>query len=105
MLAKAHLQRGLDCISQGSTITNKVFFGEQSMLSILLVLAAAEATAAAPAQPQEKLVCKREPVTGSLARMRKICKTERQWRGAEEDAQRESQGMQDRGLINSEAPR
>jgi hypothetical protein len=70
------------------------------MLPVLLALAAAIPAAPAttqPTAPEEKLICKREPVTGSLARFRKICKTATQWVKSEDSASTEAQRMQDRG--------
>jgi predicted secreted protein len=82
------------------------------MFSLLLVLAAtAPSQTATPATSEatqsrgERKVCKRESVTGSLARVRKVCKTVDQWESDRSSAVKESQDMQDRGLINSEAPR
>jgi predicted secreted protein len=78
------------------------------MMSILLMATAAAtpATAATDAAPKpEPMICKREPVTGSLAGFRKICRTESKWRLVGEQAQNQAENMQDRGLINSEAPR
>lgn len=78
------------------------------LLPILLMATATAApsttVAEATAKP-EPMVCKREPVTGSLARFRKICRTESKWRLVGEQAQDQSRDMQERGLINSEAPR
>jgi predicted secreted protein len=75
------------------------------MLLSLLLMAAASAAPATPvpqAEPKpEPMICKREPVTGSLARFRKICRTESKWRQVGEQAQDEARTMQDRGLINS----
>lgn len=81
---------------------------ELLLLSILLMATAtaAPATSAADAVTKpEPMVCKREPVTGSLARFRKVCRTEAKWRLVGERAQDQTRDMQDRGLINSEAPR
>lgn len=78
------------------------------LLPILLMATAtaAPATTATDAAPKpEPMICKREPVTGSLARFRKICRTESKWRLVGEQAQDQSRDLQDRGLINSEAPR
>jgi hypothetical protein len=76
------------------------------LLPILLMATAAPATTTADATPKpEPLICKREPVTGSLARFRKVCRTESKWKLVGEQAQNQAQDMQDRGLINSEAPR
>lgn len=75
------------------------------MLFTILLMAAAAApppptTAKAEPKP-EPMICKREPVTGSLARFRKVCRTESKWRQVSEQAQDEARNMQDRGLINS----
>jgi hypothetical protein len=78
------------------------------MMTVLLALAASTLAApetVPPTTAEEKPICKREPVTGSLARFRKVCKTATQWRKVHDEASGEAQGMQDRGLINSEAPR
>lgn len=39
----------------------------------------AAATPAAAEKPPEKLLCRKERVTGSLTRVRKICMTQRDW--------------------------
>jgi hypothetical protein len=74
------------------------------MLPILFLFASAAPSAAPPTTPAEKLVCKREPVTGSLARFRKICRTPSQWSGSADEASDEARRMQERGQINSCAP-
>ncbi len=72
------------------------------MFLVLIMLAnAPPVAAAAPFVSKEPLVCKRESVTGSLARFRKICKTGAQWNSAADQASADGQRMQDRGLINS----
>lgn len=60
-----------------------------SLLSSLVLLAAATAatppaepaaaTPPATEKPAEKMVCRKERVTGSLTRVRKICMTQRDW--------------------------
>ena len=78
------------------------------LLPILLMAAAAAtpATTVADAAPKpEPMICKREAVTGSLARFRKVCRTESKWRSVGNQAQDQTRDIQDRGLINSEAPR
>lgn len=74
------------------------------LLSFLLMASAtaAPATTVIDTAPKpEPMICKREPVTGSLARFRKICRTESKWRKVGEQAQDAARDMQDRGLINS----
>lgn len=73
---------------------------------LMATATAAPATTTTEAAPKpEAMICKREPVTGSLARFRKVCRSESKWRLVGEQAQNQAQDMQDRGLINSEAPR
>jgi hypothetical protein len=83
--------------------------GPDLLLLSILLMATATAAPATPAADTvtkpEPMVCKREPVTGSLARFRKVCRTEAKWRLVGERAQDQTRDMQDRGLINSEAPR
>jgi hypothetical protein len=71
------------------------------MLSFFLILAASTPEAAQALPVEEKLICKREPVTGSLARSRKTCKTAAQWRQSQDQASDGAQRMQERGFINS----
>lgn len=78
------------------------------LLSVLLMATATAApatTATDPASKPEAMICKREAVTGSLARFRKVCRTESKWRMVSDQTQNQAEDMQNRGLINSEAPR
>jgi hypothetical protein len=79
------------------------------MLLSIFLMATAAATPATPATDSvpkpEPMICKREPVTGSLARFRTVCRTESKWRLVGAQAQDQTRDMQDRGLINSESPR
>lgn len=64
--------------------------------AVLLVLASgtdAAATAAAPIDPLDKIRCVRQTVTGSLARVEKVCHTEREWRRIRGDAEEEARRM------------
>lgn len=71
------------------------------MFPFLLIIMA-DASVSTPPQPApEKMVCKRQPETGSLVRFRKACRTESKWRQVSDQAQDEARSMQDRGLINS----
>jgi hypothetical protein len=71
-------------------------------LFLMATATAAPATTAPDTAPKpEPMICKREPVTGSLVRFRKVCRTESKWRLVGEQAQDEARNMQDRGLINS----
>lgn len=44
--------------------------------------------------PKEKLICRREPLIGSLIRQPKTCKTAAQWSSTNEAARREVEDMQ-----------
>jgi predicted secreted protein len=71
-------------------------------LFFIALASAAPAGSAAPAKPEvPKMICHREEVTGSLARFRKICKTEAQWRGEADRAADTAGRLQENGLINS----
>ncbi|MGH6780860.1 MAG: hypothetical protein ACREB5_01970 [Sphingomonadaceae bacterium] len=63
-------------------------------LSLFIMAFAAEATAptatASPAAAENKVTCRRYPVTGSLAVKKKVCHTKREWARATEDAQAEA---------------
>lgn len=72
--------------------------------SLFLIATASVSPATTVAEPDRKpelMICKREPVTGSLVRFRNVCRTESKWRLVGEQAQDEARNMQDRGLINS----
>lgn len=58
-----------------------------------------------PDQPQEKLECRREAVTGSRLSGRRVCKTRAQWK-AEAESVRDSMDDLQRGSRNEQrAPR
>jgi len=69
------------------------------LLPIALAAAAQATPPAAESQPAEKLICKREEVTGSLAAVRKTCHTATEWRQIADIAVRNSQQIVDRGTI------
>jgi hypothetical protein len=52
----------------------------------------------------EKVRCKRIGETGSLAKVTKVCRTDREWRQLREEAQREGDTLQQNARINSAAP-
>jgi hypothetical protein len=54
---------------------------------------AAPAVAAKPADPLDKVTCRRELETGSLVKARKDCRTRREWNRRSEDAQAEGQRL------------
>lgn len=71
---------------------------------------AAHAADAASQQPQlarddpNRVVCRRQEVTGTFTRTVKVCKTNAEWREQMRNAQEVGTDMQERGLINSRAP-
>lgn len=69
------------------------------LLPFILAAAAQVASAATQTQPAEKVICKREEVTGSLAGFRKTCHTESEWRKIYDDTLTKSQQIIDRGSI------
>ncbi|GAA3997603.1 hypothetical protein [Sphingomonas humi] len=77
------------------------------MLSIVasLLLAAAQAgspattSATPPADPSMQVKCRRLPVTGSLARYTKECRTLAEWAKLDEGNRESATKIQDRGLV------
>jgi hypothetical protein len=67
------------------------------------ILHAAEpAPAAKPARDDpDKVICRREAVTGTLAQTRKVCMTRADWAARSRGAQEAGQQMQQQGLVNS----
>ena len=71
------------------------------MIRILLVAALLVPSALAAAEPSksgdplEKVRCKRQLETGSLAKVTKICRTEREWRAISDASKRETREMLD----------
>ena len=65
---------------------------------VAALLAPAALAAAEPSKaedPLDKVRCKRQTETGSLAKVTKICRTERQWRAISEGSKRETRQMLD----------
>lgn len=73
------------------------------LLTIALLLAAANPTAAPTAQPAadpgKVIRCRKQPVTGSLARTTKECRTVEEWARLDGDNRDSATKMQDRGLV------
>jgi hypothetical protein len=69
-----------------------------SALFIVAMMADATATAPAakPVDPLDKVVCHREMETGSLTRVRKECRTRREWGKIADANRRDVQTMQER---------
>jgi hypothetical protein len=68
------------------------------------VILRAETPAPAPKLARDdpnRVICRRESVTGSLAQTRKVCMTRAQWVARARDAQETGQQMQDAGRVNS----
>ncbi len=66
---------------------------------IALAMLSDTATAAptpAPVDPLDKVVCRREVETGSLTRIRKECRTRREWGKIADANRRDAQTMQER---------
>ncbi|HEX8444074.1 MAG TPA: hypothetical protein VF631_10565 [Allosphingosinicella sp.] len=49
-------------------------------LTVLAMLAAAQAAPEATVPADEKMICQKKAITGSRVRFEKVCMTERQWR-------------------------
>jgi hypothetical protein len=65
---------------------------------VLAMMADATATAssAKPVDPLDKVVCHREIETGSLTRVRKECRTRREWSQLSDAVRRDAQELRDR---------
>jgi hypothetical protein len=77
------------------------------MIAALLLVssgAAAQTVKTSQKAPGDKMQCKRVAHTGSLARVTKVCRTERDWRVLRENAQRDGDSLQQNARINSAAP-
>lgn len=53
----------------------------------------ASATPPPPADPEQRIVCRREPVTGSNARFERVCLTVAQWRERRDGGNRTARDM------------
>jgi hypothetical protein len=73
------------------------------MLILALAAAAAAAVTPAPASssvdPDQKIRCQREEVTGSLVPAKKVCHTVAEWRKMAETAQSSGDRMLEQGRI------
>jgi len=58
------------------------------------MMAAAPSKIVAPTPAQEKKICKRQPETGSLVKMRKVCHTAREWNVLRQNARRDTEDLQ-----------
>lgn len=76
-----------------------------ALLSPAPVFAGSTPSGSATGADADKVVCKRTVDTGSLVKGRRICKTKAEWRSEQDAARQEAQTMQERGMVNSEAPR
>lgn len=66
--------------------------------------AAPAATTPAAAAAADKVRCKRYTETGSLAKVRKECHTEAEWRRLAADARRDAQDQMDQKMGGSNGP-
>jgi hypothetical protein len=77
------------------------------LLYVLMVLAApalAETPVLKPALGREdpnRVICRREQITGSLAQTRKVCMTRADWAAQTRGSRELGERMQDQGRINS----
>ena len=62
---------------------------------------ASEAKAKPSRDDPDRVICRRESVTGYLAMTKKVCMTRTQWAERTRNAQEVGQAMQDGGRINS----
>ena len=74
------------------------------MFSLVAVLALAAADTppavnATPVDPDQKVRCQREDVTGSLIAVKRVCHTVAEWRKMSDEAQRGAQRALDQGNI------
>lgn len=68
----------------------------EALITIFLATAAPASTAVAtPTAPPEKLVCRRDVVTGSMVTFKKRCMTKRDWARTTEASQKFGQDLQD----------
>ena len=62
---------------------------------------AAEAKATPSRDDPDRVICRREAVTGYLAMTKKVCMTRKEWAERTRNAQEVGQRMQEGGTINS----
>jgi uncharacterized ferredoxin-like protein len=65
-------------------------------VAVMMAEATASAPAAKPVDPLDKVVCHREMETGSLTRVRKECRTRREWSKIADEVRRDAQTMRER---------
>jgi hypothetical protein len=66
--------------------------------SLVLIAVPTGVAAKTPSADKEKLICKRTPITGSLARVERVCGTKEFWDSKRRDARRWTEGVQERAL-------
>ncbi|UVO54923.1 hypothetical protein [Sphingomonas sp. SUN039] len=75
------------------------------LLCLLPATLVAETKTATPAakgrDDPDRVICRRESITGSLVQTRKVCMTRADWIARSRGAQEAGQQMQDAGRINS----
>jgi hypothetical protein len=74
-------------------------------ISAFLLVLSTTAAATGPVfpatdDPNEKVRCVREKVTGSLIQSRKVCHTEKEWRRIRNDAESEARRITQPGTLN-----
>lgn len=75
------------------------------IMLVALLLASGQPTAAPPARassdPDQRVKCRKIPVTGTLAGFTRECRTIAEWRKQEDAASETSRQMQDKGLVRT----
>ena len=76
------------------------------MILIMMSMLAMQAQGSAPlnASPDEKQICKREPVTGSRTKFVKTCFTAREWQERSRASAKALGEMVDRSAFNNRGP-
>ena len=70
-------------------------------VSAAFLMSSAAVASAATEKKEEKMRCKRVTETGSLAKVSRVCRTEREWRAIREQAQQDTSRAQEGGRMNS----
>ncbi len=65
-------------------------------VAVMMAEATAAAPSAKPVDPLDKVVCHREIETGSLTRVRKECRTRREWSKIADAVRRDQQTLRER---------
>ena len=69
-----------------------------ALLALAAVAAPALPAASAPIEPADKIICKRQVETGTLAKVKKTCLTVREWQRLRDGSQELGQNLRDRNF-------